>query len=319
MKEIEKIGNRDWIEVKNYWQNFISTPEFPITNFQYNDSLDDKLNTVSDNIKATEKKTTIRDHFEILNGIQEKIFMESIFLLYKSINSLKSAQSCQYAGYKTWSMSNYYQSCFFSLKSILNLLGVHYTRTKNNNDIIIDLIPSYKRINKSELTQKRKVFECRIIITKQLKHYEQWSIFQKAVTYTKNLDLTEFLCSAIRKLKPKDFAETRNNIIYHNLYWLFPDLKSEIIDMDFGLINLDISKIEEQIYNKSFIVILSYLLFDYCISLFSQLSTVSNNFKQEFDIFYNSIIHENNRNFASFVNLNSDICSSNTIFHQNYK
>ncbi len=316
MKYLSKINNRDWLEVKNYWQNFISILEFPITNFQYNDTLDDELITVSHNIKSAENENTNRDHFEIINGIQEKIFLESIFLLYKSVNSLKSAQSCQYAGYKTWSISNYYQSCFFSLKSILNILGVHYTRTKNNNDIIIDLIPSYKRINISELTQKRKVFECRIIrYTKQLKHYDQWSIFKKVVSYTRNLDLSDFLSIAIQKLKPLDFAETRNKIIYHNLFWLFPDLKSEIIDMNFGLINLDISKIEEHIYNESFIVFLSYLLLDNCISLFSQLATMSNNFKQEFDIFNNSIRHENNRNFESFVNLNSNICSSNIFIH----
>ena len=106
MKYLSKINNRDWLEVKNYWQNFISILEFPITNFQYNDTLDDELITVSHNIKSAENENTNRDHFEIINGIQEKIFLESIFLLYKSVNSLKSAQSCQYAGYKTWSISN---------------------------------------------------------------------------------------------------------------------------------------------------------------------------------------------------------------------
>ncbi|MBI5409368.1 MAG: hypothetical protein HZA14_08385 [Nitrospirae bacterium] len=175
----------------------------------------------------------------------------------------------------------------------------------NNIDLLIDLFPEYKKITKKEHLRRRESYECQIQLTRQLEHWQQWSIFQRVLRVAKELPIPEKIQSIISNVEAKDFANQRNRIIYHNLYWLFDDLKRELIDETFGIINIDLLDAVELSDTDYYTIGYTYLLIYSAYMLFKKLSEKNNNLKQEFEIMNACLANENNNNYRRFVEINS--------------
>lgn len=299
----KRIGHKDWNEIIRYWQNFLSSFTFPIDEIEIEDNLSIQFTQILDEINNSEKVSTDKCHYYQLKGIQYNIFAEAIYLFYKSMNSIKSAQVDQVEGYKTWSINNYYQSSYFSLKCFLNIMGVFYSCI-NNQYLIVDLFPTYKKITRRELSQRKSIFEIQVQKAYQLEHWENWKIFQRVISVARNLPIKEEVLDLLRLIDPKKFANQRNRIIYQNREWLFDDLRNELFDDAFGL--TDILDEEHLSFNDfdDFTLLMSFTLFNINYILFHEISKVNQNFNAEFELFEKAISSKNNDHYRLFVEKN---------------
>lgn len=294
----KRLGSRDWDEVTGYWQNFLSSTNFPIDENYTEENLLFKLEEIASDIKNIENNSTERNHYNIIPGIQYNIFPESIYLFYKSLNSIKSAQVDQNNGYKTWCINSYYQSSYFSMKCFLNIIGV-FSCLVNGNYLLIDLLPSYKKISRRDFSGRRDAYELRIQKTKQLGHCENWIIFKRMIKVTKRLPIDEKILNFLSSVDESKFAKQRNKIIYHNNEWIFKDLKDEIIDCQYG--TGDFSNENDD----DFTLIVSFLLLHLNFTLFSSISKINEKFNIEFCLIQKSMSSVNNNQYMKFIRNNN--------------
>lgn len=211
-----RLGQRDCKELLNIWLNFLPQIEFPTREEPVPTSEMPLLKEAKENIFRIDASTTTRDHHFVIQSLHSLIFLEAVYLFYKSLNVLKSSQCDALNGFKTWSVAAAYQASYFGLKCFLDILGVHVTRVANR-DLIIDLYPSYRSLKKKEIERRRREFEVQIQLTKQLDHYEFWHIFQRVLRITQGLPLAgaEALIHFWGFIEPTEFARQRNQIIYY--------------------------------------------------------------------------------------------------------
>lgn len=294
----KRLGGRDWDEVTGYWQNFLSSTNFPIDENDIEENLQFKLEEIAIDIKNIENKSTERSHYHIIPGIQYNIFAESIYLFYKSLNSIKSAQVDQINGYKTWCINSYYQSSYFSMKCFLNIIGV-FSCHVNGNYLLIDLLPSYKKFSRRDVLERRGEYELQIQKTKQLGHCENWIIFKRMINITNSLPINEKILNFLSSVDESKFAKQRNKIIYHNNEWIFKDLKAEIIDCQYGTGDFS-TDIEED-----FTLFVSFLLLYFNFTLFSKISEINEKFNIEFCLIQKSMSSVNNNQYMEFIRNNN--------------
>jgi len=236
---IKRIDSKNWNIIIESWLQYITSLKFPITNEEDFSYIDNEVSTLADNAIHDEKNATEKNHYYTLKGLHSKIFLDAIILLYKGLNALKSAQSDQKAGYKTWSILNYYQSAFFFVKSFLFLNGVWIYTTITSKNVVIDLFPSFKAKKKSEVERYKCEGFFNLLISKKLEHWEIWSIFLRVLNIASELPVNSRSIFIFKQINAKDFAKQRNSIIYHNQKWLFDDLKIELYDTEFGSNKID--------------------------------------------------------------------------------
>jgi hypothetical protein len=305
----KRIGHKDWNEVIEYWQNFLPSITFPIDEVDIEGSINFQLSKILDDIKNIENKSTEKNHYYHVPGIQFNIFSEAIYLFYKSLNSIKSAQIDQKSGYKTWSINNYYQSSYFSLKCFLNILGI-FSCCINNNYLLVDLFPTYKKISKRDYINRRKVFELQIQRIWQFDHKENWTIYKRVINISNNLPVNEQILDLLLSIDPKNFTKQRNKIIYQNKEWIFEDLKQETIDEIFGIKDIfcdDNFTIDE---HYDFTLFVSFLLLFLNFMLFYNISNNNEYFNNEFELIQKSMSSINNNIYTAFIDKNNTICTS---------
>ncbi len=218
---LKRIGPRDWQDVFSYWQDCIPAMSFPIENFET--SIEDTsqlLQQVGEEVATDEDSSTNRLHYYELPGVRYKVFREAISLFYKAQNAIKSAQSDIRVGLKTWSIVNFYQASYHSIKSLLNVLGIHLCKTiPGSRDLIVDLLSPRG-------LKHKQVVECQIHLAWQLEHWQLWGLLQRVIRMTGNLPFDKRLVDVFN-FECKTFARQRNLIIYHDAKWIFDDLKME--------------------------------------------------------------------------------------------
>ena len=184
----------------------------------------------------------------------------------------------------------------------MSLLGISIIRTIDNIELLVDLLPDYKKINKSQFIRNREVFECQIQIIKQLEHWQLWRILQKLLCFLKNCPINDVYIRLFN-YDPKTYSKQRNSIIYHNNVWFFKDLKEEIIDDEFGIVEfnkLDLDNLPNELY---FTIITSYVLVYIEKVLFKDISQLSKHFGTEFNLMKSALLN-NNLNFRKFEDIN---------------
>jgi hypothetical protein len=297
----KRVGKKDWNSLLSIWVNFLPEIDFPIIEEPEPTSSIEKLKTIRTEIEEIEHKTTKKEHYFVIQGAHNLVFQESIYLFYKALNVLRSTQCELEGGFKTWSISNAYQSSYFTLKSILNLLGVHITRI-DSKDLLIDLLPDYKGgFSKKEIANRRLDFECQVQITKQLEHWELWTLLQRVLhvlqcSLIKGKVIT-FLCG----VSAKDFAKQRNRIIYYNTAWLFDDLKQSITDANFGIRKIDFD--DKLSSDDDFSLIISFILLKTCYDLLKNIAEVSTRLQIEMEVIDQIIFRDDNNRYNGFVSL----------------
>ncbi len=300
---VSRIGKKDWSILLNLWSDFLPKIEFPIVDAPPPTSEIPSLEAAKERIIQIEKNSTIKDHHFTIPGLHVLIFVEAVYLFYKFLNVLKSAQSNTLNGFKTWSVATAYQASYFGLKCFLDIVGIHSTRVANR-DILIDLYPSYSGLTRKEAKRRRDDYEIQIQLTGQLVHYEYWQIFQRILRISRNLPLEERLVRFLASLEPTVFARQRNSIIYYNTQWLFTDLKEALIHPDFAV--KKIMDEEDVIYDTeddAFTTINAFLLLYLCYSLFREIARTNPNFAQEFDVLTLCMDDDKNALYHRFVDL----------------
>lgn len=294
----KRIGKRNWQEISDQWLEYIQSIDFPISYEHESNNPCLILEDVFDFVKKLEEQSTQKDHFMEIPGAHQNLFIQTVFLSYKGINSLKSAQCDQIGGYKSWSINNYYQSSFFFCKAALGLLGVGFFRTESNKELIIDVFPDYGS-DKKKAKRLKDEKQSKVHIFRQPEHHDVWRIFQRLISITGELCICEHFSKLICALDPKIFAKQRNKLIYHNTRWIFEDLKSEVIDTDFGIEETDQDEVED---SESFSLFVSFQMGNFVRKLFSVISEKSERFLPEKELLFGAYESSNNLIFKKALN-----------------
>ncbi len=297
----KRIGARDWKELKDLWLNFHPIIDFPIDSEPVSSSDIPEFQEIRKEVLDKEKRTTERSHFFLLPGIQPYVFQEAVYLFYKSLNALKSSQGDILSGFKTWSVTSAYQATYFGLRCLLDLVGLHAVRV-DNVDLLVDLLPDLSVRPRKEREKSRTLFELKIQRIRQFEHWEWWELFQRVIRLCNNGPFDERLRIFLGSLDSKFFAKQRNYIIYHNVGWLFHDLKAQLIDPDFGIKKI-LSVEGELSYSPdedAFTTINGYLLFGSVYRMFEELSSLSPRFALEFDVMKGCVLEANNSLYHRF-------------------
>jgi len=296
----KRIGNKKWDELQSLWINYLPQITFPIINLPDPTSSLEFLKSIKKEIEEIEKKSTIKDHYFKVDGLFQLAFQEAVVLFYKALNVLKSSQWGLDGGFKTWSVAEAYQSSYFALKCLLNLLGVHICRIESK-DLYCDFLPDFKGFSKREIISRKESFECQIQLGKQLEHWEMWTLLQRVINVFSSNVVDDKVLAFLSRINPKEFARQRNFIIYFNSSWLFNDLKNYLIDDNFTIRNIDLD--EDITSDDDFSVIISFHLLKICFDLFKTLSDLSPRFDQEIQEM-NRVIHDeyNHRYEMYFAN-----------------
>lgn len=279
----KRIGQRDWNEIKSIWIEYISIYHFPIQKDDY-DFFPEDVDDIGKEIKSiTSSGSSQKAFFYKIDGIHYKTLIDSIILFYKGMNSLKSGNVDYTNGIISWSIANYYQSTYFFIKSLMNVLGIINIRTRENYDLLIDLFSDYKGFSKKEISEKKQNGEAMVLKAFQFEHWQNWEIVLRLNKIIRNLDISSITLTN----NSKDYAKLRNKIIYYNNFWYYDDLYNEkISDKN----NLDM--IEDPM-NIDFIINLSFRILEKLLSLFEDLAKGSNNFSIEYSRMQQSLISDN--------------------------
>ena len=124
-------------------------------------------------------------------------------------------------------------SILFLAKSYLFLNGVWVHTTIDSKNIVTDIFPAFTGKKGRDLAQLREENFCKILISKLLEHWEVWSLFRRVLNVSAQLPFDDKYLRLFQRVSAKDFAKQRNVLIYRNREWLFEDLKTELIDLDY--------------------------------------------------------------------------------------
>lgn len=224
------IGRRDWEQIRSRWAEHIPNkpPGSPPI-----ESLGDQLETghseLTNRILAGADAT-----YDSVSGLKSAVFSESIFLLHKAVHVLGVAETNVKSGISTWSLSNSYQSSFFSTLALLGFLGVAVARVKNDY-ILMDLWPEQVR----QKNQRRRKIDAnediiRFIKIKSVGHKEIWSLFQRVVRASSLACWPQNFLGLVRNIPTKNIPRQRNMLHYQNHKWIYSDLHQWKIEPAFG-------------------------------------------------------------------------------------
>jgi len=296
---LKRIGTRRWRDVFDFWQECIPLVTFPVQDFS--EPAEDvalRLREIGEEVSRVETTSTNRLHFAEIPGLKYKAFTEAISLFYKSQNAMKSAQGDLQCGLKTWSIVNYYQAAYYSIKCLLNLLGVHLCRTSDNKDLVVDMLSIQPGAKKQLDTA-----DCQIHIAWQLEHWELWALLQRMVRVTTGLPLGQFLINSLTGFDCKVFAKQRNLIVYHDGKWIFEDLRTE---MDCtGTFSDPFEQSEDEIAfcdHESFTAVLASLVAIATFQVFSKIAENNPRFQIEFAYMKDTYSSKNNTILREFEN-----------------
>ena len=298
---LKRLGRRDWGELLDLCVEFIPKTTMPVVDPLTVNALPD-LQTIPGNITETEARSTKRDHYFQVGGLHPAMLSEAVVLFYKSLNVVGCTHLELDNGFKTWGVASAYHSSYFSAKCLLNILGVNFARV-GDLDLIIDILPSYSdQLRKKEIERRKSTFECRILRSNRLEHWEVWLVLQRILRTLTSSILSSSSLKLILNLEPKEFARQRNRIVYHNTFWLYEDLRDRIVDPDFGCKSIDRERDEAEADGLTLLI--SFLLLNYIHKLLSSLADRVPSFKLEFDPIKVMLESGNFRRYDSFVKAN---------------
>lgn len=220
---------RSWRDVSKHWVEYIpeinpagSGPEFPLNEFI-------GFTTIASELSYDQSVSAE------VPGMRELIFREGLFLYYKAMCVLRSAEKDAQMGSLTWSLSTAYQASLFAAKSILYLMGIAFAE-HNSKTVLIDIWPSEgTHKNKSIRLKSREDNSINFIkLNIKLEHRHIWLMFMRLINVAKFDSSLDELIGLFKKIEIPEFAKQRNIIQYHNQRWIYPDIHSGFIDGGFG-------------------------------------------------------------------------------------
>lgn len=287
-KKIKKIDKRSWSEIKDLWvDSNIPSIDPPGSAPEYQISEIPEISSIISNVsnQGEHKEDNVA-------GLKAAVIHEGIFLFLKAINVCGTTELNIGNGFHTWSISSAYHSSFFSMKSLLCLLGITIPQVQGNN-YVIDIWPSPEKISKNQwrkgIEPSRKI---KFLKISNLPHFRVWKILQRVFSTT-NFDnsIDKEIIGFLISIDPKSFAQQRNNIHYQNNHWLLEDLMEPREEPNFGVIRGSlISEIGElKVGNDDFTVCIAFILLKINHMLFEELSNDAPILKPQLEVINQSM------------------------------
>jgi hypothetical protein len=222
----KKLPRRNWREIRENWFGF------PLPALSDRTPIDSSIGELPDVRRLADLAKTTRlqqsEASEIL-GLRASIFAEALDLLHRSFHVLASSSVQSENGFCTWSASSSYQSAFFSMRSILRLLGI-VDFTVNGAHFILDCWAGEERRSKRGLGD----FRSTVLSTVRIEHRQQWLILQRLLRVSKDAPWPPDIVGVLVDCNETDFARRRNALHYGKAQWPGPDLHNSIITSGFG-------------------------------------------------------------------------------------
>lgn len=281
-KDIKKIDRRNWEKVKGIWLSSIPHFNYPGA------APDHEIRDIIDlpNLYSKTKQNQNAYFYDIPN-LRSEILREGIYFSHKATHVCGTSIVHLNNGILSWAISSAYQASFFSVKAILNLLGLTFLRV-NYKSLMIDCFPQEEQLSKNKIKQgfipKQEMKFC---IFDDLTHMQYWEVFQRILRIAELPLLDERIKRFLLQITPEQFVAQRNNLHYVSNYWLRKeDLFKRIFDNNFGVRENLIELLDKEIRNEQsdFSVFVCYLLLKLNIELIKSLSELSEEIKNEYDL-----------------------------------
>ncbi|MBI1189821.1 MAG: hypothetical protein GC200_03960 [Tepidisphaera sp.] len=219
----EKIQLRDWSKIRQEWKSYVPNHKSPIPLPE--DEIYE-LTSMASELKRMSGVDCRDDLIEYeIEGLRTAVFQEGIGLLHKACNVLRAGADAGTAGYRTWSRSNAYHAAFFGMRSVLALLGVIVSRSKDRGaDYQTDIW--HERRTKRPPSLTGCPFAIRVIQRDRVEHKELWGVFSRVLRVTKIDDSVwpKSKQNPLRTMAPGDFGKFRHKVHYRSVGWCFLDV-----------------------------------------------------------------------------------------------
>lgn len=282
--DLKKIDSRDWDVIRTKWLNYLPTivPPGQVPSEEISE-----LGIVEETATQASLLPGNQIRKEV-NHLRSEVFREGVFLFHKASNVNGGGLFHVDNGMLSWSVSSAYHSSFFSLKSLLCLLGLSFPRVKSKNKcLMIDCFPEDEKLSSKQIKKGyQPPPELKFLLMTDIGHEHYWEILQRVLRVSKVSVWDNEIIECLVDFNPKDYTFQRNSIHYINNYWLIlDDLFSKKTDLNFALfgdIKTTISTINKETMDYSFFI--SYVLLNLTYLLIKSLSEVAPILDDEFKL-----------------------------------
>lgn len=168
-------------------------------------------------------------------GIHAAVLEEGLFLLHKAVHVTGAAEIHLERGICTWSLSEAYQGAYFGIRAILHLLGVALADYKGKT-VIVDLWSEQTRLKAKKAVPLAHAQQDSLFVHfgKRMDHQDAWKVFQRLVGVARVPMWSERCVGILNQIDLQKLTRQRNQLHYHNCYWLLDDLYEYVTDTSFG-------------------------------------------------------------------------------------
>lgn len=300
-KDLKKIDHRSWESIKIKWMDYLP---------QYIEVGQIPLHEIAE-LEITEelnRKTQIGngEYKENVPNLRSEIFREGIYLFHKASHVCNAGLVHVENNIYTWGLSSAYHSSFFSLKSLLCILGLSFPKMKSNSKcLLIDCFPEEEKLSKNQIKKGiLPIQEMKFVQFPNLQHHQYWEIFLRVLRVSNiplwNNDLIEFLLS----IGSTDFAYQRNSIHYKNNCWIIPeDLFNQVEKEDFALFGDYFELVKKSNQEKDdFSFAISFLILYMTYILIKDISISTSILNEEFNLIKSCLNKSNNNRILNVFN-----------------
>ncbi|HEY5373211.1 MAG TPA: hypothetical protein VIK01_05970 [Polyangiaceae bacterium] len=207
----KKIAERRWDDLRQFWAEHVSPGR--LAGARPSDELGDIVALLD---VARESGRDKEQRFDSIQGLNESILGEGLFLIHAAVRVIGSAQSHVGTGARTWSHVSAYQGAFFAAKGILRLCGVAHAEV-NNKTLFIDVFSPRSGSKQRKGDASRQTL---VELVTRLEHRQYWIIFLRVLRGLKGIaGLPKPVLNALAVLDPSDFARQRNALNYRCSEW----------------------------------------------------------------------------------------------------
>lgn len=273
-KRVEWIRSRSWNAIRKRWPSEVPVPGNPGS---APPSRVEEMEALKILVKTVEGMGV--DFHDPVPGVRKGCIAEAVYLLHKSVNTLGAAQFKAEHGFLTVSLVSAYQSAFFSMKAVLNFLGIVWLQA-GRESYIVDVWPP-EGLSQNPIPMS-------VIKVQRIEHRELWTVFLRLIRSTTQTDVIwpRACLHALKNLDAADFAEQRNDLQYRNNLWTIPeDLHTLLTGTPFGVRQQGLAD-GDAIVNKEddFSLVLAIVLARMACNMLQDMTEFGGWFLQEWDL-----------------------------------
>jgi hypothetical protein len=266
--QLKRLSHRDWSVVQGAWIPAVAGLDLEYPGKPPSDA-------VQDSYLLGEAFARVPPNGELrtpVPGLAVASLHEAIFLLHKAANVLAAAETQALGGFPTWSVATAYQSAFFSMEALLQLLGVGIVEISNRT-MLVDLWPSVDpSLSKKNRANYVHGSEVHLLHVSRVEHYHRWAVFKRVLRTLSNSPIDGALVNALQEIEDKEFARQRNQLQYKTS-WTFPDLHASCSSRTYSRYRAAPALVERlDVANDDFGLVLANFLFAGGVSLLSNLA-----------------------------------------------